>query len=399
MLRLPGPGVYGGGLAEARVGRYASFVDLGDLVRSIRTLTLSWSEGWHCVGGTGPHLGLAARMMRTSEPPHREESMKLPRRQFLRLAAGAASLPAVSHIARAQSYPARPVRLVIGFAAGGTQDVIGRVMGQWLSERLGQQVIIENRPGAASNIAAEAVIKSPPDGYTLFMVGPNNAINASVYDKLSFDFVRDLAPVAGIMRVPNVMEVNPSVPATSVPEFIAYAKANPGKINFASGGNGTSVHVSGELFKMLTGVNMQHVTYRGAGPALTDLIAGQVHVMFDNLPSSVEHIRAGKLRALAVTTTTRSAALPDIPTVGDFVPGYEASAFFGIAAPRNTPPEVIERLNTEVNAILANSKAKARLADMGGTVLPGPPTEFGRLIATETEKWAKVVKFAGIKAD
>jgi tripartite-type tricarboxylate transporter receptor subunit TctC len=231
------------------------------------------------------------------------------------------------------------------------------------------------------------------------MVGPNNAINASVYDKLSFDIVRDAAPVAGIMRVPNVMEVTPAVPVTSVPEFIAYAKANPGKINFASGGVGTSVHVSGELFKMMTGVNMQPVTYRGAGPALTDLLAGQVHLMFDNLPSSVEHIRAGKLRALAVTTTTRSQALPDVPTVAESVPGYEASAFFGIIAPRDTPPEVIGRLNTEINAILADPKAKARLADMGGTVLPGPPADFGRLIATETEKWAKVVKFAGIKAE
>jgi tripartite-type tricarboxylate transporter receptor subunit TctC len=325
--------------------------------------------------------------------------MKLPRRQFLHLAAGAAALPVVTRTAWAQAYPARPVRLLIGFAAGGTQDVIGRLLGQWLTERLGQQVIIENRPGAASNIAAEAAIRSPPDGYTFFMIGPNNAINASVYDKLGFDIVRDSAPVAGIMRVPNVMEVNPAVPVTSVPEFIAYAKANPGKINFASGGVGTSVHVSGELFKMMTGVNMQHVTYRGAGPALTDLLAGQVHLMFDNLPSSVEHIRAGKLRALAVTTTARSDALPDIPTVDQFVPGYEASAFFGIIAPRNTPPEIIGRLNMEINAILADPKAKARLADMGGTMLPGPPANFGRLLASETEKWAKVVKFAGIKAE
>ncbi len=325
--------------------------------------------------------------------------MKLTRRQFLHLAAGAASLPAVSRVARAQAYPARPVRLLIGFAPGGTQDVVGRLLGQWLTERLGQQVIIENRPGAASNIAAEAAIRSPPDGYTLFMIGPNNAINASVYDKLRFDIVRDSAPVAGILRVPNVMEVNPAVPVTSVPEFIAYAKANPGKINFASGGVGTSVHVSGELFKMMTGVNIQHVTYRGAGPALTDLLAGQVHLMFDNLPSSVEHIRAGKLRALAVTTTARSDALPDIPTVDQFVPGYEASAFFGIIAPRNTPPEVIGRLNMEINSILADPKAKARLADMGGTMLPGPPANFGRLLASETEKWAKVVKFAGIKAE
>jgi tripartite-type tricarboxylate transporter receptor subunit TctC len=323
--------------------------------------------------------------------------MKLPRRTFLRLAAGAATLPAVSSIASAQAYPSRPVRLVVGFAAGGTQDVIARILGQWLTERLGQQILIENRPGAASNIAAEAVIKSPPDGYSLFMIGPNNAINATLYDKLNFDILRDLAPVAGIMRVPNVLEVNPSVPATTIPELITYAKANPGKLNFASGGNGTSVHVSGELFKMMTGVNMQHVTYRGAGPALTDLIAGQVHLMFDNLPSSIGHIRAGVLRALAVTTTTRSDALPDVPTVDTFVPGYEASAFFGITAPRNTPTEIIERLNKEINAILVDPKAKARLADMGGMMLPGPPAEFGRLLAAETEKWGKVIRAANIK--
>ena len=323
--------------------------------------------------------------------------MKLPRRTFLRLAAGAAALPAVSSIASAQAYPSRPVRLVVGFAAGGTQDVIARILGQWLTERLGQQILIENRPGAASNIAAEAVIKSPPDGYSLFMIGPNNAINATLYDKLNFDILRDLAPVAGIMRVPNVLEVNPSVPATTIPELITYAKANPGKLNFASGGNGTSVHVSGELFKMMTGVNMQHVTYRGAGPALTDLIAGQVHLMFDNLPSSIGHIRAGVLRALAVTTTTRSDALPDVPTVDTFVPGYEASAFFGVTAPRDTPPEIIERLNKEINAILVDPKAKARLADMGGMMLPGPPAEFGRLLAAETEKWGKVIRAANIK--
>ena len=321
----------------------------------------------------------------------------VPRRRFLHLAAGFAALPAAARIAAAQTYPSRPVRLVVGFAAGGTQDVIARLIGPWLSERLGQQIVIENRPGAASNLAAEAVVKSPPDGYTLFMIGPNNAINASLYEKLSFDIVRDLAPVAGIMRVPNVMEVNPNVPAKTVPEFIAYAKANPGKVNFASGGVGTSVHVSGELFKMMTGVNMLHVPYRGAGPALTDLLAGQVQVMFDNLPSSVGHIQSGKLRALAVTTTARSEALPDVPTVADFVPGYEASAFFGIAAPRTTPPEIIERLNREIDAILADPKAKARFAGMGGTVLPGPPATFGKLLADETEKWAKVVKFAAIK--
>jgi tripartite-type tricarboxylate transporter receptor subunit TctC len=325
--------------------------------------------------------------------------MKLPRRQFLHLAAGAVALPTVSRVAFAQAYPTKPVRIVVGFAAGGTQDVIARLLGSWLSERLGQQIVIENRAGAASNIAAEAVIKSPPDGYTLFMVGPNNAINASLYDKLNFDFLRDFAPVAGVMRVPNVMEVHPSIPAKSVPEFIAYAKANPGKINMVSGGNGTSVHVSGELFKMMTGISMVHVPYRGAGPALIDLIAGQGQVMFDNLPSSIEHIRAGKLRALAVTTAARSEALPDVPAVGEFVPGYEASAFFGINAPKATPHEIIERLNKEINAILAEPRAKARFADLGGTPLPGPPADFGKLIADETEKWAKVIKFAGIKAE
>jgi tripartite-type tricarboxylate transporter receptor subunit TctC len=305
----------------------------------------------------------------------------------------------VSRIARAQAYPTRPVRLVVGFAAGGTQDVIARLLGSWLSERLGQQIVIENRAGAASNIAAEAVIKSAPDGYTLFMVGPNNAINASLYDKLNFDFVRDFAPVAGILRVPNVMEVHPSVSAKTVPEFIAYAKANPGKINMVSGGNGTSVHVSGELFKMMTGISMVHVPYRGAGPALIDLLAGQGQVMFDNLPSSIEHIRAGKLRALAVTTAARSEALPDVSTVGEFVPGYEATAWFGVFAPKGTPAEIIDRLNKEINAGLADAKMKARLAGLGGTVLAGTPADFGRLIADETEKWGKVVKFVGIKAD
>jgi tripartite-type tricarboxylate transporter receptor subunit TctC len=324
--------------------------------------------------------------------------MTLRRRAVLRLVAGAVALPAV-RIASAQDYPTRPIRLVVGFAAGGTQDVIARLLGQALSERLGQQIVIENRAGASSNIAAEAVIRSPPDGYTLFMVGPNNAINATLYDKLTFDFVRDIAPVAGIMRVPNVMEVHPSVPAKSVPEFIAYAKGNPGKINMVSGGTGTSVHVSGELFKMMTGVNMVHVPYRGAGPALTDLIAGQVQVMFDNLPSSIGHIRAGKLRALAVTTAMRSEALPAIPTVGDFVPGYEASAFFGISAPKATPPEIVGRLNDAINAVLADPKTKARFADLGGTALPGSPADFGKLVADETEKWAKVVRFSGAKPD
>jgi tripartite-type tricarboxylate transporter receptor subunit TctC len=325
--------------------------------------------------------------------------VNLRRRAVLLLVAGAAVLPVVPQIAGAQDYPSRPIRLVVGFAAGGTQDVIARLIGQRLSEALGQQIVIENRPGASSNIAAEAVIRSPPDGYTLFMVGPNNAINASLYPKLPFDLVRDTAPIAGIMRVPNVMEVHPSVPAKSVPEFIAYAKANPGKINMVSGGTGTSVHVSGELFKMMTGINMVHVPYRGAGPALADLIGGQVQVMFDNLPSSIGHIRSGKLRALAVTTTKRSEALPGVPTVADFVPGYEASAFFGISAPRATPPAVVGRLNDAINVVLTDSKIRARLADLGGTALPGSPSDFGKLVADETEKWAKVVRFSGAKPD
>jgi tripartite-type tricarboxylate transporter receptor subunit TctC len=319
------------------------------------------------------------------------------RRAVLLLLAGA--LPAMAEIARAQDYPSRPVRLVVGFAAGGTQDVIARLIGQALSERLGQQIVVENRAGASSNIAAEAVIRSPPDGYTLFMVGPNNAINASLYDKLSFDFVRDTAPVAGIVSVPNVMEVHPSVPAKSVPAFIAYAKANPGKINMVSGGTGTSVHVAGELFKMMTGVNMVHVPYRGAGPAIADLVAGHAQVMFDNLPSSIGHIRSGNLRALAVTTAMRSEALPGIPTVAEFVPGYEASAFFGISAPKTTPPAIVGRLNAAINVVLADPKIKARLVDLGGTALPGSPADFGKLVADETEKWAKVVRFSGAKPD
>jgi tripartite-type tricarboxylate transporter receptor subunit TctC len=321
------------------------------------------------------------------------------RRAVLLLLAGAAASPILSPSTDAQDYPSRPIRLVVGFAAGGTQDVVARLIGQALSERLGQQIVIENRAGASSNIAAEAVIRSPPDGYTLFMVGPNNAINASLYDKLPFDFVRDTAPVAGITRVPNVMEVHPSVPAKTVPEFIAYAKANPGKINMVSGGTGTSVHVSGELFKMMTGVHMVHVPYRGAGPAIADLVAGQVQVMFDNLPSSIGHIRAGTLRALAVTTAQRSEALPGVPTIASFVPGYEASAFFGISAPKATLPAIVSRLNDAINAVLADPKIKARMADLGGTTLPGSPAEFGKLVADETEKWAKVVKFSGAKPD
>jgi tripartite-type tricarboxylate transporter receptor subunit TctC len=325
--------------------------------------------------------------------------MKLPRRTFLHLAAGAAALPAVSRIARAQAYPTRPVRMVVGYPPGGVTDIVARIIGQWLSERLNQPVVIDNRPGAGSNIAAEAVVRAPADGYTLLLIFSANAINATLYDKLNFDFIRDIAPVAGILRAPQVMEVNPSVPAKNVPEFIAYAKANPGKLNMASGGNGAPAHVSGELFKMMAGVNMVHIPYRGGGPALTDLIGGQVQVMFDNMASSIGHIRAGKLRALAVTTATRSETLPDIPTVSEFVSGYEASAFVGIGAPKNTPAEIVDKLNKEINVALADPKIKARFAELGTNAIPGSSADFGKLIVDETEKWAKVVKFAGIKPE
>jgi tripartite-type tricarboxylate transporter receptor subunit TctC len=324
--------------------------------------------------------------------------MKLPRRKFLHLAAGAA-LPAVSRIARAQAYPSRPVRIVLPFAPGGGADTLTRLMGQWLSERLGQQFIVENRPGAGGNVGTEAVVKSPPDGYTLLLAGTPNTINAMLYDKLNFNFVRDIAPIAAIIRQPLVMAVHPSVPAKTVPEFIAHAKANPGNINMASGGNGTTPHVAGELFKMMTGVNLVHVPYRGAGPALTDLIAGQVQVYFAQMMASIEYIRAGKLRPLAVTIATRSDALPDIPTVSEFVPGYEASIWLGIGAPKATPAEIVEKLNREINAGLADPRMKARLADLGGTVLPGSPSDFGKFLADETEKWAKVIRFAGIKPE
>jgi tripartite-type tricarboxylate transporter receptor subunit TctC len=325
--------------------------------------------------------------------------MHFPRRLFLYLAAGAAVLPGSSRITRAQAYPSRPVRLLVGLAAGGGQDIVARLMGQWLSERLGQQFIIENRPGASGNLALEAVTNAPLDGYTLALLGVNNAINASLYNKLGFDFLRDIAPVAGIMRVPLVMVVNPTFPAATVPEFIAYAKANPGKINMGSGGIGTSIHVSGELFKMMTGVEMLHVPYRGGAPALTGLIGGQVQVMFDTMPESIGFIRAGTLRPLAVTTAERAPVLPDVPRVGDFVPGYESSAWYGIGAPRNTPAEIIVKLNQEINVGLADPKIKARLADLGGTVIMGAPADFGKLIADDAEKWAKVVKFVGIKAE
>ena len=323
--------------------------------------------------------------------------MKLPRRKFLRLAAGAAALPAVSHFAWAQTYPTRPVRLVVGFPPGGGTDITARLIGQWLSERLGQQLVIENRPGAGSNIATEGVVRAAADGYTLLLVSAAHAINATLYDRLNYNFLRDIAPVAGVIRVPNLMEVNPSLPPKSVPEFIAYAKANPGKVNYASGGNGTAQHLAGELFKIMTGVDMVHVPYRGDAPALTDLIGGQVQVMFGNMPSSIEHIRAGKLRPLAVTTAARSEALPDLPPVGDFVPGYEASTWQGLGAPGNTPAEIVDKLNKEINAALSDPKIKARLADLGGTVLGGSPADFGRLIADETEKWGKVIRAANIK--
>jgi tripartite-type tricarboxylate transporter receptor subunit TctC len=326
--------------------------------------------------------------------------MKLPhRRQFLHLAAGAAALPAASCFAWAQAYPSRPVRIIVPVGAAGVTDIFARLIGQWLSERLGQPFVIENRPGAGNTIGPEAVVRAPADGYTLLLVGAPNAINVSLYDKVSFDFIRDIAPVASIARVSNVLAVNLSVPAKSGPEFIAYAKANPGKINMASVGNGSTPHVTGELFKMMADVDMVHVPYRSAAAALTDLITGQVQVYFATTASSIEHIRAGRLRALAVTTATRSEFLPDIPTVGDFLPGFEASFWGGVGAPRNTPAEIVSKLNQAINAGLADPKFTARLADLGGTVISGSPADFAKLIIDETEKWGKVVKFAGIKPD
>jgi tripartite-type tricarboxylate transporter receptor subunit TctC len=339
-------------------------------------------------------------MKRVASPPfQRGDAMKLPRRNFLHLAASAAALPAVSRVARAQTYPSRPVRLIAPFAPGGSSDILARLMGQWLSERLGQPFVVENRPGAASNIGTEAVVRASPDGYTLLMVGGWNAINATLYDKLNFNFSRDIAPVAGIVRALNVMVINPSFPAKSVPEFIAYAKANPGKISMASVGIGSGPHLYGELFKMMAGVDMVHVPYRSGGPALTDLLGGQVQVYFASTVASIEYIRAGRLRALAVTTATRSDALPGIPTVGEFVPDYEASTWYGVGAPKATPAEIIDKLNKEINAGLADPKIKARLADFGGTPLVGSPADFGKLIADETEKWGKVVRAANIKPD
>jgi tripartite-type tricarboxylate transporter receptor subunit TctC len=325
--------------------------------------------------------------------------MKLPRRRFLHLVAGAAALPPLSRLAWAQTYPTRPVRLLVGFSAGGPADIIARLIAQWLSERLGQQFVVENRVGAGSNIAAEAVVRSPADGYTLLHVTISNAVNATLYDKLAFDLNRDILPIASIMRSPGVLEVNPSFPAKTVPEFIVYAKANPGKIDVATAGPGSAPHLYAELFKIMAGVNLVQVHYRGSGPALPDLIGGQVQAMFDPIVSSIGHIRGGKLRPLAVTTATRLEVLPDIPTIGDFVPGFEASGWQGIGAPRNTPTEVIEKLNREVNAALANPKFKARLADLGAIVLSGSPAEFKKHIADEVEKWGKVIRAANIKPE
>jgi tripartite-type tricarboxylate transporter receptor subunit TctC len=323
--------------------------------------------------------------------------MRLPRRQFLHLAAAAATLPAVWRTASAETYPTRPVRLIVGYPAGGPTDIVARLIGQWLSERLGQPFIIDNRPGAGGNIGTEAAIRAPSDGHTLLLVLAPHAINATLYEKLNFNFIRDIAPVAGIIRTPNVMEVNPSVPVKTVPEFIAYAKANPNRISFASAGVGSTHHVAGELFKMMADVDMLHVPYRGSAPALTDLLGGQVQVMFDSLPSSIEYIRAGKLRPLAVTTATYSEALPDIPTVGDFVPGYEASGWFGLGVPKGTSGDIVDKLNKEINAGLATPKLKAQFADLGGIVLSGSPADFGKLIAEETKKWGKVIRVANVQ--
>jgi tripartite-type tricarboxylate transporter receptor subunit TctC len=324
--------------------------------------------------------------------------MNLPRRRFFRLAAGAFAAPAIARNALADAYPSRPVRLLSGFAAAGGNDIIARLMGQWLTEQLGQKFVIENRPGAGTNIAAEAVINSPPDGYTLFVTNLSNAVNATLYEKLNFDFTRDMLPVAGIAQAPSVFAVSSSVAAKTVPEFIAHAKANPGRINMGSAGIGSTGHLAGELFRMMAGINLVHVPYRGNAPALTDLIAGHIQVLFPSLGASIEYVKAGKLRALAVTGLTRSDALPDLPPVAETVPGYEAASFYGVGAPRNTPTEIVEVLNKAVNAGLADPKLKARLTDLGSVPLPGPPAKFGELIAEEAEKWGKVIRFAGIKS-
>jgi len=325
--------------------------------------------------------------------------MKFTRRRLLQFTGAAAAAPVFAKRAPALDYPTRPVHVIVGFAPGGAPDIVARLLGPSLTERLGQSIIVENRTGAGSNIATEAVVNAPPDGYTLLLVSPPNFVNATLYDKLNFNFIRDIAPVACLIRVPNVMEVTPSLPVKTVPEFITYAKANPNRLNMSSGGNGTSVHVAGELFKMMTGVKMLHVPYRGVGASYPDLLAGQVQVMFDSMPGSIEFIRSGRLRALAVASATRSPALPDVPTVGEFVPGYEASAVHGVGTPRNTPAEIVDKLNKAINATLAEPAIKARLADMGATLLVGSPADFGKIIVDETEKWAKVVKFSGARPD
>ena len=325
--------------------------------------------------------------------------MKFPRRAFMHLAAGAAALPAAPHIARAQAYPSRPVRIVVGFPAGGATDIQARLMGEWLTERLGQQFIVENKPGASGNIGTETVAKSPADGYTLLQVVTPHAINSALYNNLSFDFIRDISPVIYSARLAYVVVVNQSVPVTTLPEFIAYAKANPGKINYGSAGQGTPQNISCELFKMMTGVNLVHVPYKGGAPAVADLIAGHVQVIFAPVSESIQQIKGGKLRALAVTTASRLDVLPDVPTVGDFVPGYEASGFAGIGVPKGTPAEIIDRLNKELNAGLADPKVKTRIVELGGTVVGGTPAEFGKIISDATEKWAKVIKVAGVKAE
>jgi tripartite-type tricarboxylate transporter receptor subunit TctC len=325
--------------------------------------------------------------------------MKLPRRRFLHLAAGAAALPALPCIARAQAYPTRVVRILVGFSAGGTTDIAARLIAQALSERLGQQFIVENRPGAGSNLAAEAVVRAPADGHTLLAASATNTVNASLYDKLNFNFAADITMVAGIVRSPLVLEVHPSVSVKTGPELIAYAKANPGRVSMASFGVGTTSHVAGELFKLMAGVNMLHVPYRGSAPMVTDLIGGQVQSAFDNLPASIEHIKSGKLRPLAVSTATRSETLPDVPTIAEFLPGFEASTWIAVGAPRNTPVQIIDKLNSEINAALADPKMKARVADLGATVYPGSPAVFSKLVAEEIEKWGKVIRAANIKAE
>jgi tripartite-type tricarboxylate transporter receptor subunit TctC len=321
------------------------------------------------------------------------------RRQFLHLATGAAMAPALPHIARAETYPSRPVHLIIGYLPGGSADMTARLFGQWLSDRLGQQVVVESRAGASTNLATEAVIRAAPDGYTLFLASPANATNASLYDKLNFEFLRDVEPVAGLIRFADVVVVNPSLPVKIIPELIAYAKANPGALNFASSGVGSTLHVAGELFKMMTGVNIVHVPYRGGAPAMLDLIAGRAQIMFDNVPTSLPYIRDGKIRPLAVTSAARVDVLPDLPLVADNVPGYEASAWYGIVGPKGMPAEVVDKLNREINAILGEPDKKKRLAELGASLLPGSPADFGKLLADETEKWGRVIRFAGIKAE